>query len=164
MGKKYRVEDYIGQKFGHLTVKGVDEETGWWIFQCDCGNTRLSTPYKVISGERKSCGCIYGVPLNKIDNGAEKTGLVEKVKCIVCGKEIQNVNKQTRYCPECKEKHRMEYGKRYREGMKSLAEIAKMREANKPKDERKKLSLKEISELAANEHLTYGAYVAKYGL
>lgn len=61
---KYHNENWIGQKFGNLTVVGfenkqVGETTAWyWIMECDCGNRKVVSPYKAIHGSTTSCGCM----------------------------------------------------------------------------------------------------------
>lgn len=51
----------IGQKFGRLTVKGIDtEKTGdrWlWICRCDCGATTKASTGSLRCGTTTSCGC-----------------------------------------------------------------------------------------------------------
>lgn len=57
---KRNVNDYIGKKFGHLTVIGQAEKTHAYSnkfdFLCDCGNIIQDEPGRVISGHRTSCG------------------------------------------------------------------------------------------------------------
>ncbi len=60
---KYKIEDYIGKTFGNLTVQSVSEQRSrdgsiQWNFICKCGNLVIDTPYRVISGHKKSCGCL----------------------------------------------------------------------------------------------------------
>lgn len=55
-----RIKDRTGQKFGRLTVKGIDftkaSRKTYWVCECDCGNTISirSDSFKVT----KSCGCL----------------------------------------------------------------------------------------------------------
>lgn len=58
------IEDYIGKKYGHLTVVGEAQKrhrfSNSFIFRCDCGNTIEEQPTRVLSGHKSSCGkCIY---------------------------------------------------------------------------------------------------------
>lgn len=60
---KYEIDDYIGKKFGLLVVDSIStshakDGSKQWLFRCECGKTVLDTPYRVISGHRKSCGCM----------------------------------------------------------------------------------------------------------
>ena len=56
-----RVHDLTGQKFGRLTVIGVDttKETRktYWLCQCDCGKISSHRSDGLLSGRIKSCGC-----------------------------------------------------------------------------------------------------------
>lgn len=58
--EKHNIEDYIGKKFGYLTVIGQSPKTNEYSnkfdFQCDCGNIISDEPHRVISGHRTSCG------------------------------------------------------------------------------------------------------------
>lgn len=59
-----KIEDYIGKKYGHLTVVGEAPKThrysNLFVFQCDCGNTTIEQPSRVISGHKSTCGkCEY---------------------------------------------------------------------------------------------------------
>lgn len=56
---KYNDDGWLGKKFGSLTVvELVHQNNRWaWRCQCDCGETRLCNPYKLLSGKTKTCGC-----------------------------------------------------------------------------------------------------------
>ena len=58
--EKYSISDYIGKKFGHLTVIGQAPKTNrcsnTFEFQCDCGNIIREQPARVINGHKVSCG------------------------------------------------------------------------------------------------------------
>lgn len=61
---KYKNEKWIGQKFNDLTVVGFEHKTSsngkhrWcWKLKCECGKDIVASPYKVINGKIKSCGC-----------------------------------------------------------------------------------------------------------
>lgn len=57
----------IGRRFGRLVVLQrledviEDKKDGnvYWLCQCDCGNTCISSTNALISGNKKSCGCIH---------------------------------------------------------------------------------------------------------
>lgn len=57
---KHNVNDYIGKKFGLLTVIGQSPKTNRYSnrfdFQCDCGNVISECPGRVLYGHKKSCG------------------------------------------------------------------------------------------------------------
>lgn len=65
MTRKYDNPEWIGQRFGRLTVVGAvpyADSAGRkqirWKTRCDCGNETLVVPFKVVSGETRSCGCL----------------------------------------------------------------------------------------------------------
>lgn len=60
---KYLFEDFDGKQINFLTP--IRENPGLakdgsklWDFKCVCGNVVTETPYRVISGHIKSCGCM----------------------------------------------------------------------------------------------------------
>lgn len=55
--------DLTGQTFNYLTViepsdKGKHSKMRLWKCRCVCGNTTYASFSKLVSGEKKSCGCI----------------------------------------------------------------------------------------------------------
>lgn len=61
---KYHSEEWIGQRFHHLTVLGIEhvvKENGqklwYWNVRCDCGNEKSIRADYVFSGHSKTCGC-----------------------------------------------------------------------------------------------------------
>ena len=60
---KYKIEDYIGKKYGHLKVLGKAIESNvpnCFLFLCDCGREISLAPDLVIKGYQKSCGkCLF---------------------------------------------------------------------------------------------------------
>lgn len=56
---KYNKTEWLGKKFGKLTVMGfVSTPYGWeWKCLCECGNEGVYSPYKLITGHTKTCGC-----------------------------------------------------------------------------------------------------------
>ncbi|AVX47356.1 hypothetical protein C5023_000226 [Staphylococcus phage vB_SauM_0414_108] len=55
------IENYIGCKYGRLTIVSYDNKKGSSHYvncQCDCGNTKSVRLLRLKSGETKSCGCI----------------------------------------------------------------------------------------------------------
>ena len=59
MTPKYNSQEWVGKKFGKLTVIGIERScNGYrWKCRCDCGTERIYTPYKVKTGHTKTCGC-----------------------------------------------------------------------------------------------------------
>lgn len=60
MSRKWQT-DITGQKFNRLTaVKFIrsDRTYYYWLFKCDCGNTKIIRKDIVKSGGSKSCGCL----------------------------------------------------------------------------------------------------------
>lgn len=56
-----RTHDLTGQKFGKLTVIGIDdrgERRTYWYCQCDCGNITSARSDSLLSGGIRSCGCL----------------------------------------------------------------------------------------------------------
>ena len=54
--------DITGQKFNRLTaIKYVgknDKGFKQYLFKCDCGNEIVQSPYDIVKGRTKSCGCL----------------------------------------------------------------------------------------------------------
>jgi len=58
--KTFKASDYIGQKFGQLTVLGSSEPVGrntGVLVKCDCGIEKAYPLSSVIKGKTVSCGC-----------------------------------------------------------------------------------------------------------
>ena len=57
-----KIHDLTGQKFGRLTVIELDNrpETRrtYWVCKCECGNITISRSDGLLSGAKKSCGCL----------------------------------------------------------------------------------------------------------
>lgn len=56
-----RVHDLTGEKFGRLTVIGMDDRNTrktFWICQCECGGIKSVRSDGLLSGATKSCGCM----------------------------------------------------------------------------------------------------------
>lgn len=56
-----RVRNLMGQKFGRLTVIGIDDSKDtrktFWICECECGNIISTRSDRLTRGGVKSCGC-----------------------------------------------------------------------------------------------------------
>ena len=61
--KSPRIENLIGEKYGHLTILGLDEEQHRYKYlkcQCDCGKITIKAQFKILNGEITTCGgCKY---------------------------------------------------------------------------------------------------------
>lgn len=62
---KYNVSDYVGRRFGDLTVIQKDQSSkhansNRWIVRCSCGKELSVLPSRIINGHTKSCGCKKG--------------------------------------------------------------------------------------------------------
>ena len=56
-----RVHDLTGQRFGRLTVIGMEDTNTrktYWICQCDCGNMKRVRSDSLLCGAIRSCGCL----------------------------------------------------------------------------------------------------------
>ena len=57
--------DIIGKKFGKLTVDLVvgrdNKKNHLYECKCDCGNKKIVTRGRLITGGTRSCGCLRGV-------------------------------------------------------------------------------------------------------
>ncbi|MDO4268546.1 MAG: tyrosine-type recombinase/integrase [Eubacteriales bacterium] len=100
-------QDLTGQKFGKLTVLGHGgyiqnsrQRISVWECRCECGNTYAAPGYLLLSGRRKSCGCmrvpqegLAGLRFGKLTVLGEDTEdgtTLRKVICRCdCGKEFR---------------------------------------------------------------------------
>ncbi|MBQ6430832.1 MAG: hypothetical protein IJJ99_03020 [Oscillospiraceae bacterium] len=78
-GRRKRLVDLTGQRFGNLTVlhrvENTKDSKPQWLCQCDCGNQKIVQSKHLKSGDVKSCGC---------------------------GKGIKRVGKRTQFTPACR--------------------------------------------------------------
>ena len=83
MKNLYRCHDLTGEKFGRLTVIGLDESKNtrktYWICQCECGGIKSARSDSLLCGAIKSCGCMKReqdkVNLGRTTHGQEGTRL-----------------------------------------------------------------------------------------
>lgn len=56
---KYNDEQWLGQKFGTLTITGFEHVDNYWkwVCRCECGSEKSYVPLKLIKGKTKTCGC-----------------------------------------------------------------------------------------------------------
>ena len=59
--KKYIPEEWIGKRYGHLTIVGYSKKMFDCV--CDCGNTKRTKPSFLFNGKVKTCG--YGCPYHQ---------------------------------------------------------------------------------------------------
>lgn len=86
-------KDLTGQRFGKLVAikrsglkKYKSKNVSLWLCQCDCGNTVEATVGSLISGNKKSCGC-----LNRIDIIGKKIGKLTVIEYIGLDKTGQSL-------------------------------------------------------------------------
>lgn len=79
MKQNYADPKWLGKKYNRLTVIAFENvrEKGktsrWkWIVRCDCGTLKSVSPYRVLSGNTKSCGC-YKSEITSVYNKKAKT-------------------------------------------------------------------------------------------
>ncbi len=94
--------------------------------------------------------------------------------CVVCGKQFDSfVNNQKTCSAECRKinEDRVWHERYERLKMEGATERIKAKEEknnfpipHKKREKKKKLTIDDIAVLARQEHLTYGQYVAKYGI
>lgn len=95
--------DITGERFGKLTaIRPTGERSGrgglMWLCRCDCGKEVCASLNQLISGNKKSCGCLKNPPLKDfagkrfgrltVTGYAGKENGVHRWNCICdCGKE-----------------------------------------------------------------------------
>jgi hypothetical protein len=69
-------EDMIGKRYGRLTViSQVPKEKGKPICfncKCDCGNDCIANKYRLLDGQKMSCGCLHKEQLIKRNKETSK--------------------------------------------------------------------------------------------
>lgn len=48
----------IGERFGYLVVIGKQPGPKVWICKCDCGRETVATRTYLVTGRKRSCGCL----------------------------------------------------------------------------------------------------------
>lgn len=78
--------DYVGEKYGLLTVLRRSEDTKCgavqWICACECGNEIVVPSYTLKRGTIKNCGCVK-VPHHNATHGASNTKLYNTWKLML---------------------------------------------------------------------------------
>ena len=77
-----------GDKYNKLTAIRFDHQNkhgkSYWLFKCDCGNTKVIIASNVKCGNTKSCGCLspnHGIAYNKIYPSEYKIWSSMKQRC-----------------------------------------------------------------------------------
>lgn len=71
INKMGKIKDLTGKQFGELTVlfrtdKRTSDRRVIWVCQCSCGNIVEVNSHSLITGNTKSCGCLFKQHLNKM--------------------------------------------------------------------------------------------------
>jgi hypothetical protein len=94
--------DLTGQRFGYLVVveyagtRGYDR--GFWLCQCDCGNTNYVTTSHLKSGHTKSCGCLNKA---KISERSYKNIVGERFNRLIVIKDVGRVKRNVLWLCKC---------------------------------------------------------------
>ncbi|BAL82956.1 hypothetical protein SELR_12480 [Selenomonas ruminantium subsp. lactilytica TAM6421] len=76
--RKYTLFDLTGRQFGHLKVIARHPDPlhkSQWLCRCDCGNEGYFSATSLITGRRRSCGCVTGTNyLNTLNLVGERFG------------------------------------------------------------------------------------------
>jgi hypothetical protein len=98
-----RKNDLQGQKINKLLVLGMSlkqdaKGSAYWWCQCDCGELACIRRDSLISGKRKSCGCLQ-----------KESKAKEVVVCLNCNKRFSAYKKENRkFCSvECKNEYNL---------------------------------------------------------
>ena len=71
------IKDLTGQKFGKLTVVNKNEikhGRQYWNCICDCGKSVVASTTSLVTGKRKSCGCLNSVAEHEFAIYLDKSG------------------------------------------------------------------------------------------
>jgi len=66
------VDEYIGKKFGQLTVLGFSHlrrRIPYWLVECSCGKKKATGAYSILAGRSRSCGCGIGFKTHGMSQG-----------------------------------------------------------------------------------------------
>ena len=90
----------------------------------------------------------------------------EPIKCYVCGKLILNAYGSRKYCDDCRKKIRRQYDSKHHDSSKDEydAVISNLKTKKEARRDRPSMTIEEVVKETEKEGLTYGKYVAKYGL
>lgn len=74
VAKKYNIEELKGKTFNRVTITGerkLDGQARQFSYVCVCGGIGFATPYHIVSGTVKSCGCYHAE--TSADNGRKSS-------------------------------------------------------------------------------------------
>ena len=114
MIRRKRVKINIGDKFGKLKIIECIGSDRWchkrFKVLCDCGNLKIVTGTRMISGGTKSCGCLKTLLHQKSPGSAGYRDLYRRCErgakarnyefCLTKEKFIEIINKNCYYCNE----------------------------------------------------------------
>ena len=88
--------DITGQKYGKLTAIKLDLTTsngGFWLCQCECGNTCVASEDNLKAGKMTSCGCVRESKRSLIGKNSENLqSLLRLMKGILMAQYFMSVN------------------------------------------------------------------------
>lgn len=88
-------EDLTGMRFGRLLVlKSLSDNGSNWLCRCDCGNEITCAKHTLVSGHKKSCGCLKNAPYAKDITGM-RSGKLTAI-------EITDVKRRNTFLWRCK--------------------------------------------------------------
>ena len=90
----------VGQRFARLIVIGVAPAPKTARCQCDCGNTVDYKPSELLSGRRKSCGCLWKENVHAKNPGVDARVGQRFGKLTITGR-APRLNGRTRYETVC---------------------------------------------------------------
>lgn len=75
----------IGDKYGRLTCisKETNGKKNYYLFKCECGNTKYIAAYNVRKGNTKSCGCLSKERPHHLTHGISHTRLDKCYKSMI---------------------------------------------------------------------------------
>ncbi|MCT0211139.1 hypothetical protein KQ303_10715 [Synechococcus sp. CS-1333] len=59
--------DHTGKHFGRLVVIEFDRSSNKWLCRCECGTKKLIRADALVSGDTKSCGCLFESKKNNLE-------------------------------------------------------------------------------------------------
>ena len=169
--------ELAGQKFNKLTVIRYDHSDGKrggvvWLCKCECGNETFATSHSLVTGKKKSCGCLNE---KRYDLTGQVFGLLTVIEK-VSGNERKKLEK---WLCQCKcgntctvSREALLYqgkiscgcmkGRSYRQSLTSSPyKKTKSKKQRKKESTENRKSIIEITKAAAAAGMSYGQYVAQ---
>ena len=102
-------KDYSGERYDMLVADHrindiSDYNYGKWVFRCDCGGTKITTPAALMQRKRKSpnsilsCGCTSKKNRKTGSSQSVKTRMVNTLGDVVPPKLLKEYKRMVRYC------------------------------------------------------------------